>query len=262
MLHKYPRTPHLVGSQRQPGDEELPAVALSDLAGPHLVVEEKLDGANCAISFTARGALQLQSRGHFLTGGPREAQFGLLKAWAATHQARLLAVLGSRYVMYGEWLFAKHTIYYDELSHYFVEYDVLDVETGEFLSTARRNTLLSGLPPVSAPVLDSGLPDRAEDLTVLIGPSRFKSTRWRERLTESCIAQAVDCGQTFQQTDPLMLMEGLYIKVEDDRRVASRCKFVRSSFLSSVAASGGHWLDRPIVPNRLREGVDMFAEAL
>ena len=71
-LYKYPRTPHLTGSQLQPGDEELRVISLDHLKGQHLVVEEKLDGANSAISFSAEGQLLLQSRGHFLAGGPRE----------------------------------------------------------------------------------------------------------------------------------------------------------------------------------------------
>lgn len=52
-LHKYPRTHHLEGSRLQPGDEDLSAVPLGELAGRHVVIEEKVDGANAAISFAA-----------------------------------------------------------------------------------------------------------------------------------------------------------------------------------------------------------------
>jgi hypothetical protein len=50
-LHKYPRTPHISGSGLQPGDDTAAVVLFRTLAGQHLVVEEKMDGANCAISF-------------------------------------------------------------------------------------------------------------------------------------------------------------------------------------------------------------------
>ena len=63
---KYPRTPHLQGSRLQPGDEDLSQRPFSDIAGRHVVLEEKIDGANCAISFSQDGELRLQSRGHFL----------------------------------------------------------------------------------------------------------------------------------------------------------------------------------------------------
>ena len=63
---KYPRTPHLVGSKLQAGDEDISQIPFSQIAGKNLVVEEKVDGANTAISFSAEGELLLQSRGHFL----------------------------------------------------------------------------------------------------------------------------------------------------------------------------------------------------
>ena len=72
-IRKYPRTRHLAGSKLQPGDEDLDAVPMSALAGRHVVIEEKMDGANSGMSFSADGEFLLQSRGHYLTGGPRES---------------------------------------------------------------------------------------------------------------------------------------------------------------------------------------------
>ena len=132
-IRKYPRTRHIEGSRLSAGDEDLSAVPFRELAGKHLVVEEKLDGANAALSFDDDGALLLQSRGHYLSGGPREKHFAVLKTWANAHQRAFAERLGSRYVMYGEWLYAKHTIFYDRLPHYFMEFDVLDRETDAFL---------------------------------------------------------------------------------------------------------------------------------
>lgn len=226
---KYPRTPHITGSRLQPGDDDLVSTAKEALAGLPLVVEEKLDGSNCGISFDAEGDLVLQSRGHALTGGPRERQFDLFKRWASHHIVWLRETLGHRYVMFGEWLFARHTIVYDRLPHYFLEFDVLDRDTGLFLSTRRRQTLLAGGPVVSVPVLAAG---SGLDLATHMGCSTCSS---RET------------------------MEGLYIKHEEDGHVLSRHKYVRASFLQTVAESGEHWMDRPIEQNRLRDGVDLFA---
>ena len=53
-------------------------------------------------------------------------------------------------------------------------------------------------------------------------------------------------------------MEGLYLKVEEEGRVVGRYKYVRADFLTAVVDSGTHWLKRPIVPNLLRDGVDLF----
>jgi len=61
-----------------------------------------------------------------------------------------------------------------------------------------------------------------------------------------------------RETDHSELMEGLYLKVEDDERVLSRYKYVPASFLTAVLDSGSHWLNRPIIPNQLRAGADLW----
>jgi len=257
-LFKYPRTRHIEGSRLQPGDEDLEAVPFAALAGRHLVVEEKMDGANAAFSFSPRGELRLQSRGHFLTGGARERHFALFKRWAQAHADRLRQAVGDRHVVYGEWLYAKHTIYYDGLPHYFMEFDVLDTRSGSFLDTPSRAALLAGLPLVSVRVLASGPFDRLDDLTALIGPSAFIGPDHLARLRATCADRGLDAGRALAQTDPSALMEGLYVKVEAQGEVRGRYKFIRPGFLAAVLSADGHWQSRPIVPNALREDVDLF----
>ncbi len=256
---KYPRTPHLEGSRLQPGDEDLSQLPFEALRGQYVVAEEKVDGANAAISFDDEGRMKLQSRGHFLEGGPRERHFALFKTWAACHRDALHARLGARYTMYGEWLYARHTVYYDALPHYFLEFDVLDRSSGVFLSTRARHALLRGSPVRSVEVLRAGEFASLAELTALVVQSRFKTERWRDALEAACLAQRVDVGRAVAETDGSDLMEGLYLKVEDEDRVLQRAKWIRASFLSAVAASGSHWLDRPIVPNELRPDVDLYA---
>lgn len=258
-IRKYPRTPHLEGSRLQHGDYDLEAVLFSTIRGRFVVIEEKVDGANCGISFDAQGRLLLQSRGHYLTGGPRERHFDLLKQWATCHQSALRTALGERYVMYGEWLYAKHTCFYDLLPHYFMEFDVLDQETGEFLSTGRRRELLQGLPLVSVRVLWEGEVNRLASITRWVGPSHFKSEQWKEALAEQACHSGVSPEQASRETDPSSEMEGLYLKVEEADRVVARLKYVRASFLNAILDSGSHWLDRPIIPNLLAPGVDLWS---
>jgi hypothetical protein len=40
--------------------------------------------------------------------------------------------------------------------------------------------------------------------------------------------------------------------------VLERYKWIRASFLTAVVDSGSHWLSRPIVPNQLAEGVNLW----
>ena len=248
---KYPRTPHLEGSRLQPGDEDLSQVPFEVIAGRVVTVEEKIDGANSAVSFDGEGKLLLQSRGHYLTGGYREKHFQLFKTWGQVHQQAFYRVLGSRYIMYGEWMYAKHTVFYDALPHYFMEFDVLDRETGRYLDTASRQELLKGLPVCSVPVLARRAFRSLEELTALLGHSTYITDQHIGHLAAYCDQNGEDTAARVAETDASTTMEGLYIKVEENGEVTDRMKFVRASFLQNVAISGTHWLERPIIPNQL-----------
>lgn len=254
-LQKYPRTPHLQGSRSQPGDEDLEDVPLSVLEGLPVVVEEKIDGANAGLSFDEDGELWLQSRGHYLTGGEREKHFQLFKTWAQCHRPWLWEVLGSRYLVYGEWCYAKHTCFYDALPHYFLEFDVFDRASGLFLSTSRRRALWEGRPVVSVPVLYEGpfqgLPS--------LGPALYRTGDWLLRLDEQARKLGLSVERVRAETDLDPRAEGWYVKTEEDGRVTGRYKFVRASFLTAVLDSGTHWLQRPLVPNLLADGTDIFS---
>ena len=54
-------------------------------------------------------------------------------------------MLGSRDILYGEWMYAKHTVCCGLLPHYFLEFDILDRETGRFLDTPTRHGDVRGV---------------------------------------------------------------------------------------------------------------------
>ena len=172
-IHKYPRTHHLEGSRLQLGDEDLSQIPFDDIMGRYLVIEEKCDGANSAVSFDADGRLLLQSRGHYLTGGYRERHYNLLKQWANAHRDELYELLGTKYIMYGEWVYAKHTVFYDALPHYFLEFDILDRENGIFLDTRTRHEMLRNTSIVSVPVLGEGRFGTREEILGYLGQSNY-----------------------------------------------------------------------------------------
>ena len=257
-INKYPRTQHIQGSRLQAGDEDLASVPFSSVAGRFLVVEEKIDGANCGISFYDNELL-LQSRGHYLTGGYRERHFNLLKTWATVFSHGLYNILGHRYIMYGEWMYAKHTVFYDCLPHYFMEFDIYDTQRKVFLSTGERRKMLHGadfIKPV--PVLYSGMLNTIDELKSFLTKSLYKTENWRNNLRNLCSKDNLDYELVLGQTDNSDMAEGLYIKFEEDGIVRGRYKFVRSEFLARILASDSHWLDRPIITNLLPEGVTIW----
>lgn len=261
-IYKYPRTRHLEGSRKQSGDEDLKSVSFDGIRDHFLVLEEKVDGANCGISFGTDGKMYLQSRGHFLNGGYGERQFDLFKLWAGCYEVQLYELLGSRYIMYGEWLYAKHTVFYDRLPHYFMEFDIFDKENGRFFSTRRRQEFLKDMPFVqSVRVLTEGYFQSAEEITAWIGASLFISENPEQSLCEQCKRGGANVEMAIQQTDLSGIMEGIYIKVEEGDYVIDRLKYVRASFLNTILDSESHWVNRPIVANRLADGVNLFEMA-
>jgi len=259
-IYKYPRTRHIEGSRLQYGDEDLKVINFDYIKDKYIVVEEKVDGANCGISFDKNGEMLLQSRGHFLNGGYGEKQFSLFKTWTSCHIHDLYKLLGNRYVMYGEWLYAKHTVFYDELTHYFMEFDIFDKEEGKFLSTKRRKEILKDYKfIISVLVLHEGKLNSFKELTSFLSKSNFKSSNSEETLRQSCKALDLSFDIARKQTDCSDLMEGLYIKVESEDYVIDRFKYVRSSFLNTISDSETHWVNRPIIPNKLKLGIDIFS---
>lgn len=260
-IYKYPRTRHLEGSRKQSGDEDLKNVAFSEIEGKYLVLEEKVDGANCGISFDRNGKMYLQSRGHYLNGGYGEKQFDLFKLWAGCFEEKLRVLLGDRYVMYGEWLYAKHTVFYDWLPHYFMEFDIFDKVEQKFFSTRKRREFLQNAPFVySVRVLSEGYYADSEAIAEWIGPSLFISRAAEEHFLAQCKKSGVNPETAARQTDLSGIMEGIYIKVEEGDYVIDRLKFVRASFLNTILDSESHWASRPIVANRLADGADLFAD--
>lgn len=248
---KYPRTPHISGSKLQPGDEDISQIPFSEISDDYLVVEEKVDGANCAISFSESGEPLLQSRGHFLTGGYRERHYDLLKVFAASHKAELYELLGKKYIMYGEWLYAKHKVYYDALPDFFLEFDIFDKENKVFLSTENRRKILDGSCIKSVPVLGTGRFKTKDELLKLLKKSLYVSDNPKQNLLYEVEKKGLDADRILAETDLSGLAEGLYVKAEENGVVTKRMKYVRYGYTQTSSVED--WFDRPIIPNKIKE---------
>lgn len=258
-IFKFPRTKHLETSRLQIGDTGHDQLPYLELLGRNIVIEEKLDGANAGVSFSAGGDLQLQSRGHYLIGGSRERQFAMFKQWAATHEGWLLEHLEDRYVMYGEVMSKVHSCFYDNLPHVFLEFDVYDKARQAFLSTSARRALLRDGPVVSVPVLHEGLaPQSLGNALGFVSHSIAKTTRWRDNFKVSVDREGHDYIRALGRLDGSDLMEGLYLKIEDGDFVLDRAKWVRNDFVQTITAAGQHHLRQPYIPNGLAVGVNLY----
>ena len=147
------------------------------------------------------------------------------------HYYKLYELLKDRYIMFGKWLYAKHTIFYNNLVHYFVEFDIYDKEKSIFLSTNKRKKLLKNYNfIVSVLVLYNGKINDLECLINYVDKSNFKTRSWKDDLRKLCNNKQLNYDITMKPTDNSDYMEGLYIKLEDEFKVINRCKYVREYF--------------------------------
>jgi len=237
---KYPRTPHLFGSNGTDDDKHLgEAESTRFIADESLIVEEKIDGTNVGIHFTTDGQMALQCRGHLVTEG-MHPQYDLFKQWAVVKRAVLEERLGCDFILFGEWMHARHTIHYRKLPHYFFEFDIYEKQSQAFLSLEKRKSLLEDAGIHTVPVIKTGSVKKGQ-LEELIGPS------WFDSHFENPVTRRTD-----------NLMEGLYLRTESNGVVTGRAKFVRMEFVEKIKQST-HWQQQVMVPNVLIEGTDLWS---
>lgn len=243
---KIPRTLHIEGSRLPQGKADPSAVQFAKLAGQFLVVEEKVDGSGVSIFFDEQLCPQVWHRGSYASG----REFTLLSKWVNFHYEELFDLLSDRYILFGEWMLHKHTIFYDCLPHYFLESDIYDRQESIWLSTMARNNLLSKQSFIrQVPVIGALKPTSLSQLTGLIGKPLYQTDMWQTMLSHKCEMLDQDLDKVLGQTDQSGLMEGLYIKHEDDNQVVGRYKYVRLEFLNTILNSGSHLIDRGPIRN-------------
>lgn len=111
-LYKYPRTPHLPFSLGATDDDKI----LKDtkhFENKLVVVTEKMDGENTSIYNNYYHARSLDSK-------HREYHSYLL----STILPNIQYVIPNGYRICGEYLYAKHSIYYDNLKDYFLTFSI------------------------------------------------------------------------------------------------------------------------------------------
>ncbi len=145
----YPRIPHLDKSisNMTHDDIELESVISFPFTG---WVQEKLDGSNMGVSWTSGPVLR--NRNHVLKKGyidkdtPAKLQFRPAWNWLHEHGKEIRDISTecmSPITIYGEWMYAKHSIEYNKLPDLFMAYDIFSVEDDKFLSPDVVDELLS-----------------------------------------------------------------------------------------------------------------------
>src|SRR5262249_40206136 len=164
---------------------------------------------------------------HEITAG-MHPQYDLFKQWATAKTVTLEAMLADRFVLYGEWLYARHSVHYRALPHYFFEFDIYDKREQQFLDLSTRMNMLTGTGIHTVPIVHRGAADE-DQLHRLIRPSAF--------------AAHFDNPLTSRGDN---LMEGLYLRTEAKGVVTARAKVVRPEFVEKIKQSA-HWQHQQMV---------------
>jgi len=222
MFYKFPSTPYIfIDSILQKKEKNfLSDAEIEEFLSNKITVEEKIDGANLGISFNCEGNISLQNRGEVLQE-PFYGQWKLLRQWIHLHEDELFDVLNDKYILYGEWCYACHSVEYDKLPDWFLAFDLFDKEQQKFLSVNKRDEKLSKTGICLVPKLGYGRWTK-DELKSFFSMSRVGSSK----------------------------SEGIYLRYDCDDWLVRRAKMVRPEFRQQIEE---HWSRKPIKKNQVCE---------
>lgn len=143
--------------------------------GEHIVIQEKLDGANSAICYDAEtGSLVAFSRRQRLTEDNNLQGFYV---YVLTLDPVKWADVTSngRYIVFGEWL-VKHTIKYpDTLMRQFYVFDVWDTEVEQYVPWFLTHQIAQALGLKTVPIFYDGEFTSWEDLYTFVGRTEMQA---------------------------------------------------------------------------------------
>lgn len=236
---KFPRTRHLL---------DLGSVTRSDLCksradaqqmielhgknGIELHLEEKVDGANIGFSIdNDTNAIRVQNRSHFIDN-TSHAQFKLVSQFVEKHENDIRHVLDgdSSNILFGEWMFARHSVRYERLPAYFLVFDLYMGKKKKFVSRSRLKRILTetGLISVGEITVPSGTKLTLESIVDIVHQGRS------------------DYGDTS--------IEGVYLRLDQGEWLIDRAKVVRPGFI----CGNQHWSHRGVEQNGVLESAYLY----
>ena len=143
----YPRIPHLSAEISRLGFDDFVEEAVFPLKG---FLQEKVDAANMGVSWDETALLR--NRNHILKKGyskirtPAKEQFKSAWNWVHAHENDIKSVekvWGCKVSIYGEWMWAQHSLDYDNIPDWFLAYDIWSVDDKKFIAPLIVEGLLS-----------------------------------------------------------------------------------------------------------------------
>lgn len=205
-ITKFPRTKHLANLGSVSRDDLLYELdELNDFMSMDLLVEEKIDGANLGL-FLEGNKIKAQNRSHYVDSS-YHPQFKLLDKWIQKHTTDLMAIFSKgNYIVFGEWMYARHSINYIRLPDYFLIFDIYDQDNNVFLQRDDVEKMLQEL-----------------NVNIKMVPVLF-----RGKTTLDELKKMVNVQSQFYDGP----IEGVYVRAYENNHLKYRGKIVRANFLS------------------------------
>lgn len=229
LLPEFPTTRHVPIEPNAARDD---VVASNDdlmalLSSNTVWIEEKIDGANCGITFhndqpVVRNRTHILNKAYSKTDSPAKKQFTSVWTWVYANKAKFNALqtaLGFMPSVYGEWLFAQHVIGYTQLPDVFVAYDLFNPKDGKFIDTGKSRNLLQSVGFSVVPFIAAGEFEPAMLTALRDGPSAYSPDAQRE---------------------------GIYLKGCDGEFLNYRLKMVRPDFHTDE-----QWVKKDLIKNKV-----------
>lgn len=223
---KFPRTEHLFNVGGATRDDLVLSpqafkTFFEESKGKVITMEEKIDGANVGFSINETGKILCQNRSHYVDS-KYHFQFQSLGSFIFQKRESLERILKDGWILYGEWMFAKHSIHYTALPDIFIAFDLFSPSEGKFLD---RQSFYS--------IMSTTNIEYVKPLDVFSSPKSSTPDMLKKILTTTKSA--------FSDS----LIEGIYFRWDQDGKLKTRAKLVRSDFI----CGDEHWSKGKITLN-------------
>lgn len=203
------------------GKKCLTEAEVNVLLDGHTVFEEKVDGGIVGIAWDGEKHLAI-GKHSMISPYDNSKKFYGLNGWIYQNYEKIQKI-PKGWIIFGEWLRAKHNIFYNNLPDYFIAFDIWDGY--RYLDLHNRSDMLHKLGFAEVPLIYSGDNLDVEDvLCIADGLSISNKSRFNS-------------SETF---------EGIVIK---NYQKGLMGKYVRREFMDSIEEN---WINNPLTENRLK----------
>jgi hypothetical protein len=213
---KYNRTFHVPWSPGATSDDKI-ASSIDSLLNKPIVITEKMDGSNTSLE--REGCF---ARTH--ANAPTHPSFDALKALHAVCKWQI----PENIQLFGEWCFAVHSIEYVELPHYFLLFNVRDLNNNTWASWEEVKLWAEEIQLNTVPVLFEGTVTSEKEL---------------QQIIDSFMIKPSACGG---------IREGIVVRIQDSFTDQAFPQSIMKCVRANHVQTSEHWKNQEIIKNKLR----------